>query len=113
MALTILEITVKVTLKSGDEYTISIGNTTSIASGRYIQVSGDNAVYLSESGYEKTFDTSTAYFAELVIVRALEESSTYSKYFSSGDLIGFDSISFPAQRIRSRSSSHILLTIPF
>ena len=86
------EITIKVTLKGGDEYTISIGDATSIASGRYIQVSGDDAVYLSESGYEETFDTSTAYFAELVIVSALEESSTYSKYFSSGDLIGFDSI---------------------
>lgn len=84
------EITIKVTLKGGEEYTISIGDATSIASGRYIQVSGDDAVYLSESGYEETFDTSTAYFAELVIVSALEESSTYSKYFSSGDLIGFD-----------------------
>ena len=86
------EITVKVTLKDGEEYTISIGSETSIASGRYIHVSGDDAVYLSQSGYEETFDTSTAYFAELVIVSALEESSTYSSYFSSGELVGFDSI---------------------
>ncbi len=86
------EITIKVTLKNGEEYTISIGNATSIDSGRYIQVSGDDAIYLSESGYEETFDTSTTYFAELVIVSALEESSTYSKYFSSGELIGYDSI---------------------
>ena len=86
------EITVKVTLKDGEEYTISIGSETSIASGRYIHVSGDDAVYLSQSGYEETFDTSAAYFAELVIVSALDESSTYSRYFSSGELIGFDSI---------------------
>lgn len=86
------EITVKVILKSGEEYTISIGSETSIASGRYMRVSGDDAVYLSESGFEEPFDTSTAYFAELVIVSALEQSSTYASYFSGEDLIGYDSI---------------------
>ncbi len=86
------EITIKVTLNSGEEYTISLGSETSIGTGRYLYVTGLDAVYLAESGYEDTFNTSLTYFADLVLVSALEETSTYSDYFMNENLVGYDRI---------------------
>lgn len=85
------EITARVTMKSGEEYTVSIGAKTAVGSGRYLYVTGLDSVYLADSEYGDILEEPVTYFADLVLVKAIDEDS-YAEYFSSGELIGFDKI---------------------
>ncbi len=94
--------TVKVTLAAGGEYTISVGDESPDATGRYVRVDG-GAVYLAELD---------AYADMLVPPTELVDSTVYpdagdttdSDYFADGELTFFDSLTITGSG-RSRATA--------
>lgn len=93
-------VTAHIIFEDGSGIMVKIGDSNAVDTGRYIWIDGINAgginpsspIFLSDFMFERELTRTKYDYVEALAVEALRETNANRRFFDSGDVVGFDSL---------------------